>query len=327
VASIDASGLIPTSISAEITTEVIQQSIALQLGRVIPIPAGVTVIPVPMSFPVAGWVTAPGGSKPWTEFDIGSTQLQAEELAAMIAIPDVYVEDSVINLWNYARPLLSQALSLALDMAVIWGTNAPASFPVGGIDAIALPVGAGADQVATYNAMMAEVEKQGLVPNGSVSDIAVQAALRGVRDTVGAFIFGYNQADQGAKTTLFGDPILFQTFPATATSDSYTGDWDKLVIGVRDDIRFELTSEGVITDGAGKVLVSAFQDNVTIMKVWARYGAAILQPATLKVPQGGSIPFAKSTVGTGALMRGGGEQQAQSERGGAGPGTPKAKSA
>jgi hypothetical protein len=40
-----------------------------------------------------------------------------------------------------------------------------------------------------------------------------------------------------------------------------------LVIGVRSDIRYELSQDAVIADENGKVVISAFQDNVAVLKV------------------------------------------------------------
>ena len=68
-------------------------------------------------------------------------------LTDVVAIPEAYLADSAINLWNFVRPQLASAIALALDNAVLFGLNAPASFPVGGITSALhcqdTPVGAG----------------------------------------------------------------------------------------------------------------------------------------------------------------------------------------
>lgn len=294
---INASGLIPTNIAAQVTQEVAQQSAALQLGQRVPMPAGVSVVPIPRSFPKAAWVSV-GGRKNFTDFSIGTESLVAEEVAATIAIPDVYLEDVAINLWNYARPQLAEAIAVALDAASLWGIDAPTSFPAGGVQAVAANVAAGADPVDTVNKAMSRVEAEGLRVTGNAADLAVRGALRGVRDAQGAFLLGPGQANAATPDSLYGVPISFVPFEVTATSDFLTGDWSKLIIGVRQDIRYAMSSEGVIADGTGNVVVSAFQDNQTLMKVWARYGVAIIRPATRRRPTTPyANPFAKSTMG------------------------------
>ena len=149
---------------------------------------------------------------------------------------------------------------------------------------------------------MSLVEAQGLKITGHAADVAVQGMLRGVRDATGAFLLGPGQANNPGTQSLYGYPIDFEPFPVAMTDDFITGAWNNLVIGVRQDIRFEMSTDFVIADATGKVLVSGFQDNQTALKVWARYGAAILHPVTRAHPAG-ALPFAKADL---AAVTGGG---------------------
>lgn len=291
---INASGLIPTRIASTITAEALQQSVVLRLGNRVPMPAGVSVVPVPKTFPKASWIST-GARKPFTDFTLGTEQLVAEEVAAVISIPDVYLDDVDINLWNYSRPLLAEAIAVAVDDAVLWGTDAPATFPAGGIVAGAATAAPGIDAVATINNAMSLVEGQGLRDTGSAADLTVQGMLRGVRDAAGALLLGPADVSSGGLSTLYGVPIAYSSFPADAPVDLVTGDWTKLLIGVRQDIRYQLSSEGVVADDTGKVVISAFQDNQTLMKVWARYAVTLIKPVTRRVPTGAN-PFAKADL-------------------------------
>ena len=51
----------------------------------------------------------------------------------------------------------------------------------------------------------------------------------------------------------------------------------------------------VIADSTGKVIISGWQDNVTPLKVWARFAFTIVKPVTVRVPAGAN-PFAKADV-------------------------------
>jgi hypothetical protein len=57
------------------------------------------------------------------------------------------------------------------------------------------------------------------------------------------------------------------------------GGWDYLVIAIRENITFGRSTEGVLFDDTGTLVTSAFQDNVTLVKTYARLGAAIGTPA------------------------------------------------
>jgi HK97 family phage major capsid protein len=294
----DFSGVIPPQLSATIIQEVMQTSAAMQLCTRLPMGTGVTQMPIPKTLPVASWVTAATGRKPYTNVGLQTATVTAEEVAAVVAIPDKMVEDSSINLWNYTRPLVSQAIALALDGAVLFGVNAPASFPVGGVMAEAVGVNAGLDAIASINACMGQVEGQALSPTGSASDLPNRSLIRGLRATTNELILGTTSIDNYQVPSIYGLPVSyipFQGKSGAAPADFVTGDWKYAVLGVRSDIRFLIDPSAVIADASGVVQVSGFQDNVTPMKVWARFGFALIRPVTPQFP-GGARAFAKADL-------------------------------
>ena len=292
---IDLSGLIPVTQSNVILQDAVQASAALSLGTRMPMGTAVSEMPVAGAFPRAAW-TGADGRKPFTDLDFEGLTIKAEEVAAVVAVPDKYLEDSSINLWAFARPRLAEAIGAALDDAALWGVGAPASFPTGGVVGRAVQVDSGTDAADTVNLAMGAVEVQGVPVTGSAADIAVKGALRGMRDNTGAILLGTDQVAQRQVSTLYGTPISYIPFPIEEApeGDFITGNWASLIIGVRQDIRYQFSKDGVIVDGNGRVVISAFQDNVTLLKVWARFGCVIAQPPTRRVknPQ----PFAVATV-------------------------------
>ena len=292
----DFSGVIPPEQSAQIIQEATRASAALQLGQKVPMGTGVSNMPVPKTLPTASWVTAATGRKPYTDIGLKTATLTAEEVAAVVAIPDKMIEDSSINLWNYSRPLIAEAIGRAVDGAILFGVNAPASFPVGGVYGRAVAVNAGSDAIDTVNKAMAQVEGQGLDPTGHAAHLTVRSLLRGLRATTNELILGETSIGDYAVPTIYGLPtsyIPFQGMTGVTPGDLITGNWRYLVIGVRQDIRYEIDPSGVIADAAGVVVVSGFQDNVTPMKVWARFGAVVIDPVTAIVPSGAKA-FAKA---------------------------------
>jgi hypothetical protein len=242
-------------------------------------------------------VSAPGGRKPFTDLTVGSETMKAEEIAAVVAIPNVYIEDSSINLWNFVRPLLAEAIAAGLDDAVLFGEDAPASFPTGGLAAMALAATSGADAVDTLNNAFQLVENSGLAVSGSAADIAVRGALRNMRDSDGGLLCGCDQVGDRQVTSLFGYPIAY--VPLTQTSpDFITGAWRYAILGVRQDIRYDMSNQAVIADDSGVVKISAWQDNTTLMKVWARFAFVVVMPVTRRCPNG-ATPFAKATLADG----------------------------
>jgi HK97 family phage major capsid protein len=294
---LDFSGVIPPEFSTQIIEEAVQASSVLRLAQLMPMGTSISTLPIPSTLPTATWVSAAGGRKGWTDLALTTKQLHAEEVAAVTAIPDQYLEDTSINLWGWVRPRIAEAIAVALDSAVLFGTNAPATFPAGGVDAAATAIAAGVDAVDTVNQAMAAVEGQGLNISGHAADLVVRSVLRGARATTNELLLGTQQAGDVEIPTMYGVPIQYSSFTSVGGTypDFFTGDWDNLIIGVRQDIRYAMDPSAVIADATGKVLISGFQDNTTPLKVWARFGAVIIKPVTRRVPAG-AVPFSKAAL-------------------------------
>lgn len=307
----DFSGIIPHEYSQQIIDEVEQRSAMLQLAQTMPMGTKITELPVTGKLPSAQWVTganappAGAGRKPYTDLTLVPQVITAEEIAAVVAIPQQYLDDNTVNLWNWARPKMAEAIAIRLDETIMFGgAGIPATFPVGGIvsNAYSTAVGGGAgpfptaiDAVDAVNNAMSFVEGQGLAVTGHSSDIGAKGRFRGVRDQTGSLLLGTEQVGNSARPTLYGERIAYSQYAQVTAVDFITGAWDYLVIGVREDIRFRIDPSGTIADAAGAVLVSGFQDNVVPCKIWARFGCTIIRPVTPRVP-GGAIPFARTRL-------------------------------
>jgi HK97 family phage major capsid protein len=311
----DFSGIIPHEYSQQIIDEVEQQSAVLQLAQTMPMGTRITELPITGKLPAAQWVTgaaappAGPGRKPYTDLTLVPQVITAEEIAAVVAIPQQYLDDNTINLWNWARPKMAEAIAIRLDETVLFGgAGIPATFPVGGVcsNTFSTAVGGGAgpfpsaiDAVDAVNNAMSYVEGQGLNVTGHSADIGSKGRFRGVRDQTGALLLGTEQVGTKQRPTLYGEPIAYSQYagnpPNTGNISFITGAWNYLVIGVREDIRFRIDPSGTIADDAGKVLVSGFQDNVVPCKIWARFACGIIKPVTPRVP-GGAVPFARTNL-------------------------------
>lgn len=294
IAPLDFSGVIPVDFSSQIIEQAVQLSAALSLGNLQPMGTTISEMPVPKTLPKAGWVAAAGGRKPYTDLALELQTIHAEEVAAVTAIPDSYLEDSSINLWGWVRPRVAEAIAVAIDEAILFGINAPATFPAGGVVGAAQGDVAGFDAVEQVNAAMGLVEAQGLNVTGHAADLTVKAVLRGQRATTNELLLGETQVSDLTVPTMYGVPIAYTNFSLT-DPNFITGNWASLIIGVRQDIRYSMDPSAVIADDAGKVVISGWQDNVTPLKVWARFGCAIVKPVTVRKPAG-AIPFAKAQL-------------------------------
>lgn len=295
------STLVPTTIASQIITAAGEQSVVLKLANKQPMPTGVASVPILKTLPTSGWVNGHGGRKPATTVEWTSEALVPEEVAAVVAVPQSLIDDSGIPIWPAVQQAVTDAVAFSIDSAILFGDNAPPSFLADGIvgDAIAdgrdvhhpaagPPV---VDLAEAVNLAMADVEADGLNPTGHAADVSIKSKLRGLRDANGMPLFVPNL---GADTysTLYALPIAFSASGAfdITVADLITGDWTKLIVGVRQDLRVETSTDGTIVDAAGKVLVSAFQDNQVLMKVFMRLGYVVGKPVSRRTGSPGS-PF------------------------------------
>jgi hypothetical protein len=131
----EAAAELPLQISDELVIGTIRESTALSLGRSVPVSTRSNMIPVLQTMPNAYWTsalsgqpTADAGLIQTTEATFANTSLIAEELAALVPIPNNVIADETIDLWSAVKPLMVQACAKAIDNAVLFGINAPVTF-------------------------------------------------------------------------------------------------------------------------------------------------------------------------------------------------------
>jgi HK97 family phage major capsid protein len=280
--------LIPKGVADEAIGAAEQESVVLALANVIRMAAGIESVPVVSVAPVVDFVTPTfGGRKPITTIEWSAEQLQPVEIAATLAIPDQYIDDAGYPVWESVRSELAKAIATKLDLAVIFGTDAPPEFPAGGLAALAGAPETGTTAEEAIDAALAAVEAEGVQPSGIASGLAILSAMRQSQ-----LASGVGPVTQGQTMQLFGLPVeVTPAWPAASPAgDAVVGDWEKLLVGIREDVMFDLSSDGVLLDGTGNIVVSAFQDDMTLMRVHLRVAVAVAQP----VGPGGSatVPFA-----------------------------------
>jgi HK97 family phage major capsid protein len=277
--------LIPTGVANQAIAAAEQESVVLSLGRVIRMPAGVESVPIVSVAPTVGFVTTVGGRKPITTVEWSAERLEPVEIAGTLAIPDAYLSDSGFPVWDSVKTELAKAIAKLLDLAVLFGTGAPAQFPAGGIAALAGAAQSGATAEEAIDAALGVVEAQGVRPDGIAAGLSILGALRKAQIAAGLPAV----TATAPIPSLFGLPVETTVHWQAGAGDALVGAWDLLLVGIRDDITYELSSDGVLVDPAGQIAVSGFQDDQTLMRVHLRVAVAIAQP----VGSGGTpvVPF------------------------------------
>ena len=255
------------------------------------------------ALPLAYFTNGDTGFRDVTKAEWKGVTLTAEEINAIVPVPNNVMDDMDVPIWQEVMPMLSQAIGAVIDKALLIGTNKPATWPTAILSeaqtrshVVTVP-GSSPDYydlIMGPDGVIAKVEEDGYFVSGHAANISMRAKLRGVRDEVGQPIF-MPSMQPGAQYQLDGAPMYFPrngSLPAEVLD--IAGDWSQLVYSVRRDMTWDIFREGVISDPTTKLVVTnLMQQRMTALMVTMRIGFALPNPVNMVQPDGTArYPFA-----------------------------------
>jgi HK97 family phage major capsid protein len=122
--------LIPIEKSTQIIAAAIEESVVLRFAQKQDMGTQLKDMPALAFKPTAYFVNGDAGLKQTTYAAWKNIRLVAEEIAALIVIPNNVLADASVNIWDKLKPELAEAIGRALDAAVLFGTGKPSSWPI-----------------------------------------------------------------------------------------------------------------------------------------------------------------------------------------------------
>lgn len=281
--------LVPTPVSSQIIEELPESSVLLNQAAHVTMSSQTDRLPVLSVLPQAYWVSGDQGLKQTTEQAWKNVVLTAEELAVIVPIPQAYLDDAQVPIWDEVRPRITTALGQAIDSAGLFGVNAPSSWSTNGnVYANAVAAGnvvtPGADVGASIAQMGVMLRKQGYQLRGFAAAPGFSWNLTGFRSAQGVPIYvpGENALDSGPAGRLYGLPLNEADNGVWNASDAslIAADWSKVILGLRQDITMQMFDTGVISDDSGKVILNLMQQDTVALRVVMRVGFALANPIT-----------------------------------------------
>jgi len=281
----DAAALIPEDASAEIWKHTVAASAAMTLFRQRRLSRNQQRVPVESVLPTAYFVAGEPGIKQTTELNWTNKFLNVEELACIVPIPEAVLDDSAFDIWGEARPALSEAIGRALDAAVFFGINKPASWPTD-IAASAVAAGntvtqgtataANGGLAGDISALFGTVEADGYDVNGMIANRTYRGTLRNVRNSQG------DKLPEVTTDQAYGVPITYPMrglWPTGAGSvQSIAGDFNAGILGIRQDITFKVLDQAIIQDNAGVIQYNLAQQDMVALRVVFRVAWQVANP-------------------------------------------------
>jgi HK97 family phage major capsid protein len=297
--------LIPEDAAKEIIQGIPQFSAIMQLATKAPnMSTKQRRMPVLSSLPTAYFVNGDTGLKQTSKVEWGNKFLDAEELAVIIPIPEAVLDDTAYDIWGEVKPRIMEAIGFAFDQAVLFGVNAPASWPTNVVagalaagNKVALGTGSDLyDDLLGLGGVISLVEADGYMPNGHIAHLTMRARLRGLRDLEGQPLFK-NSMQSNSQYDLDGAPIYFPQNGSIDNSKVHmiTGDFKQLIYAMRQDVTYKILDQAVIQDNTGAIVYNLAQQDMIALRAVVRLAWQIPNPINRINATGTRYPFATLT--------------------------------
>lgn len=241
-------------------------------------------------------------SMDWTHYDY-----EVAEIAVIVPLPDSLVDDADFPIWGEIRPRVVSAFGKAIDEAGIYGINRPSVWTTSAIVPGALAagnavvhgsgVGSGpyregkdiASNIAKMGALLAE---QGHTLDGFAAGPGFEYRLLMERDANGAPIYG--PPSTSAPATIFGQSLLTVKNGAwnNAKALAVGGQWNRSLVGIRQDLTFTIHSDGVLQNPDGSIALNLMQQDSKALRAVMRLAHVVVDQDFTQVAGHDHYPFA-----------------------------------
>ena len=308
----DAASLIPEDAASAIMLDLVDNFWLFDLARRLPnLSRAQRRIPVASALATAAFVNGDTGLKETTELSWEDKYIDAEEVAAIIPIPQAVLDDADYDIFGEARPALVEAFSKVITGAVLYGTNIPTSWTtnLGAAGLVAFATAAGSVESMTgpadfYEAVEGEsaagsadgvlalLEADGFNASAHVGHQSVRTLMRNCRDSNGNPIYRED-------TIIRGVPVHYPLDGSIDPDEALliAGQWSQLVFAIRQDITFTVHRDGVIQDAAGNIIYNLLQQDMAALRAVMRLGFALPNPINqMQETEASRSPFAVLTA-------------------------------
>lgn len=278
----DIKALITPEIQQEVIDDIVRESVVLKHFTRLPnMTSSQREIRIADTLPLVYWVEGNTGFKKTTNLEWANKRIVAQELATIIPIAINNVRDTAIDIWSEIRSKVVQDMHRKIDQAIITGEDKPPMFRASLIDTI---INAGASIPTTNNFVndtdlsMSKVEASGYIPNAIMGGVGLRSDLRKVTDSTGQPIYA---------SWLDGlEKIYVENSSWDSNKAKYIiGDFSKCVYAIRQDVEFEMFTQGVVSDpSTGNVVYSLMQQDMIAIRCTMRLGWEVPNPVNILQP-------------------------------------------
>lgn len=266
-------------VSRQLLEGIRNESLAMQQFRRTTLSKNQQRLPVVEALPQAYFVNGDTGLKQTTQMSWADKFLNVEELAVIIPIPEAVLDDSDYDIWGEVRPKAVDAAVRALDAAVLFGTNKPASWPdaiVPGAVAAGHTVTRGTNADADggiagdISDAFAFVEQDGFVVEAAAANTVYKGFLRNARNAQG------DRHPEVNQNEVYGVPVTYPArglwpvqgaAPSAGVAEFIVGDPDEAILGIRQDFTWKVLDQAALFDNTGALMINLPQQDAIALRM------------------------------------------------------------
>lgn len=316
----NADALIPVDISNEIIQNIPGSSAALKMFRQLPnMSAKQKSLPIAASLPNAYFLNGDTAQKKTTNAEWNKLTLTAEEIAVIIPIPEAVLDDASYDIWGALKPQIVEAFGIAIDSAIFFGNNKPASYPTDIVSAATaagniVTLGSGkdiADDIIGVDGLMAKVEASGFRVSGFFADSSMEAKFRSLRDNNNQLLY-MPSLTSDVPNSLVGRSLMYDETGGVFDNTKalmIAGDFSKAVYSIRQDLTYKVLDQAIIQNSDGTIAYNLAQQDMVALRCVMRLGIQIANPVnrknkSVKYPFAILKPAAASSSGSSSTQQG-----------------------
>lgn len=282
--------LVPDELYKEIVGLAYEKSVVLPRARHFPMKSDTLNIPARGTAPNVYWVDQGAQITLDTAMNFGQKTLSAKKLAAIVAVTDELLADSVVDLVDYINAEVAEQFALEFDNQALTGTGSPITGILGdsNVNTVTMATGKTAftDMTADDLSKMIDALQSVALPGASfILHRTILGHVRTLKDSNNNYIWAPPAGNQPA--TIWSYPyLLSDKMPAlseTAADTAFVifGNLKYFFVGERAEMKADLSTEAAVTDGG--TLKSAYEYDWTLLRFIWRVGGVVGVPAAFAI--------------------------------------------
>lgn len=275
ISTVELQGLVPAELRTEIIKDVTEGSVMLQLANVKEMNQPTMQFPVELDKPGA-YVVGEGQKITVDKASWKTIEMTAKKIGVIVPATREALEDGIINIPQEVKASIANAFARKIDECTMFDST---EFYGSGKSIFELAEGTALNSTGNIfedaSNLMGLVEAEDLEPNGFVAPRTLKAAIR--NDKNAALNYVVEDKVNGEPARMHGEAIVYSKHFDKAKAQLLTGDFDKVYVGILDEIEYKVSDQGTVGD------INLFEQDMVAIRATMRVAFLVIKPEAFAV--------------------------------------------